>query len=477
MNGNRKTTVTLPQRTARAASWLICGAFASHATAVSAQQLLEPGALPGTLNELQRPVGDAVFKVCANLVNGLRVSPLANNTPVERLANSCSKMVTTAFAGAPPRNPALNLGLSGTEFGTAVQALAPVQANAQKQIGTEALKMNAIGARLLNVRRGARGVMLGMNGLDMQNQGADLIGATGGGAAADDVLGGKWGGFANVAYNWGDIDKTVLQDAYKQDSYNILMGADYRASDSFVIGGALSYSDTKAKYEQGLGKVEAKTTGSIGYGTYYAEQWYLDGLIAYGKVDYDSTRNINIPSNRPSVVQGIFATATSSPEGTQWSASLGGGKDIRSGTFTFTPSARLNYIHVKNKAFSEDEPVAGLGLTVSERSIKSLQSALGVRLSTVVNTAAAVLGPYCSVQWMHEFKKDAPLLTSRYVNDPNGIAFSISTENPSRDYGILSVGTSVTLPNNLSGFAQFSTAVGLKNEDNYAVSAGLRLQF
>jgi hypothetical protein len=33
------------------------------------------------------------------------------------------------------------------------------------------------------------------------------------------------------------------------------------------------------------------------------------------------------------------------------------------------------------------------------------------------------------------------------------------------------------MANNLSGFAQFSTALGLKNENSYAVSAGLRLQF
>jgi hypothetical protein len=39
------------------------------------------------------------------------------------------------------------------------------------------------------------------------------------------------------------------------------------------------------------------------------------------------------------------------------------------------------------------------------------------------------------------------------------------------------VGTSATLPNNLAGFAQFSGAIGLKNESNYGIVLGVRKQF
>lgn len=467
MNGNKKTTTTFLRPTTRAAFWIAGAVVLSH-TPIAAAQLLEPGPLPGTYNELQRPVADGILRVCANLVTGLGTVRNPSGTPVQRLANACSMMVNTAkVAAGVPGAAAFDLKLSPGEIATALQAIAPVQANAQKQISTEAAKMNVVGARLLNLRGGARGMVLGMN---------DLYGATGGGAAADDVTGGPWGGFVNVAYNWGDIDKSTLQDAYKQHSYNIVAGADYRVSEAFVIGGAITYSDTTANYEQGLGNVKARTTGAIGYATLYQGSWYVDGLLAYGSANFDSTRNINIASHNP-VLPSFATSATSSPKGDQWSASIGAGTDIRSDAFTVTPSVRLNYLHVDNKAFSEDEPAAGLGLAVSARTVESLQSALGARFSTNVNTASGVMVPYCSIQWMHEFKKDSAPLVSRYVNDPNGIAFSIATARPTRDYGVVAVGTSATLPNNLSAFAQFSTAVGLKDENSYAVSAGLRLQF
>jgi outer membrane lipase/esterase len=267
-----------------------------------------------------------------------------------------------------------------------------------------------------------------------------------------------------------------LQNAYKYGSFSVLAGADYRVSDTFVLGGAISYSDTHSDYDQSLGNVKARTTGVAGYGTYYVDTWYVDGFIAYGSVDYDSTRNIFIPSNNPTA-KAINTSATASPNGDQWSASIGVGRSFEMAPITVTPTARLGYIHVKNKAFTENEPNNGLGLSVDSRTIESLQSALGGKLSMVVNSSAGVFGPYVTAQWMHEFKNDNPSIVSKYIADPFNTFFAIPTATPTRDYAVFAIGTSVTLPNNLSGFAQFSGAAGLKDETNYGIVLGVRKQF
>ncbi len=353
--------------------------------------------------------------------------------------------------------------------------------NAQKQMNVEASKMNLVASRLLDLRGGTRGMVVGLNGQAPQpratadSQVQSLAGATGGGAAADDVLGGKWGGFVNIGYSWGNVDQTTLQDAYEYDSFNLLAGADYRVSDALVLGAAISYSDTHSDYDHSLGNVKARTTGVAGYGTYYVDNWYVDGFIAYGHVDYDSTRNIFIPSN--SAVPPINASATANPKGDQWSASIGVGRNFDSGALIITPTARLGYIWVKNKAFSEDEPVNGLGLAVDSRTIRSLQSALGGKLSTNVNTSVGVFGPYFSAYWMHEFENDSPSIVSKYVNDPFNTIFAIPTANPTRNYAVLTVGSTATFPNNLSGFLHFSAAAGLEDATNYAVVLGARKQF
>ena len=458
-----------------------CALLASHAATVAAQV---PG-LPSIsgLTALQQPVADTFQKVCVAINGAVIANP--NGTPLERLGNSCTKMVGSALNNQPggnPFGPQFNLMISDEQLATGVQAIAPVQSNAQKQIGTEASKMNLIGARLLNVRGGSSGVVLGLNGQNMQVAGKSPStqsmpeGATGGAAAADDAFGGRWGGFVNIAYSWGNVDQTTLQDAYKYGSYNILAGADYRVSDSLVMGGAISYSDTQSDFDQSLGKVKAATTGVIGYGTWYRDDWYVDAFLAYGSIDYDSTRNINIPSKNPAAAP-IVTSATSKPKGEQWSAAIGVGKNFTSGDYTVTPTVRLGYIWVKNKAFSEDEPIDGLALAVDERTIRSLQSALGAKFGTTVNTSVAVFGPYFNAQWLHEFENNNSSIISKYVADPTNQFFAIPTAGPTRDYGILSIGTSATFPDNLSGFLQFSAAVGLDNETNYGVVLGLRKQF
>lgn len=430
------------------------------------------GSVPG-LTALQQPVAAQLQNVCVGLI------PITNpSVGTAQLFGSCSKMVASAYGNQGVIIPGLNnfdLNISNEQIGTAVQAIAPVQANAQKQMSTESAKMSTIGARLLDVRGGARGVVLDLNGDKTVVAGA---GQRGGGAAADSPFGGPWGGFVNVSYAWGKVDQTSLQDPYDYGSFTILAGADYRVSDSWVVGAALSYTDTDSDYDLGLGSVKARTFGLVGYATYYRNDWYVDAFLAWGDVSYDTTRYIMIPSNSGDpLARPINAQATASPNGTQWSAALGVGRNYKWDSFTVTPTARLGYIWVKNDAFSETESRDGLGLAVNERTIKSLQTALGGRISTVMNTSYGVFSPYFTAQWLHEFENDNPSIVSKYVNDPNGLFFAIPTASPTRDYGVLTLGSTANLPNNLSGFFQLSAAVGLDNETNYGLVLGVRKQF
>jgi outer membrane autotransporter protein len=283
-------------------------------------------------------------------------------------------------------------------------------------------------------------------------------------------------GFVKVGGNWGKADQTTLQDAYKYDSFSILGGIDYRISDDFVVGGAVSYEDTKSRFDNSLGNVKAQTWSLTGYGTYASGPWYFDGFVSYGNVDYDTDRTILFPSNN-SAVATLVGSATASPRGDQWSLAIGTGYNYRMPGYTLIPFARLGYINVKNKSFSEHENVTGLGLAVDGRTVESLQSALGATISTTMNTNAGVFMPYFTALWMHEFKNDSPSITAKFVNDPLGLQFFIPTADPTRDYAVFIVGSSATFANGLSGFLQLGAAAGLKDVTNYSVVAGLRKEF
>lgn len=424
--------------------------------------------------QVQQNISTGLQNTCVGLL-GLPSQSLT--TPQQQLLRSCTRMVVTGSVitgtlpdGSPPPSGLVqefDLGISEEELRRGVQAIGPGQMNAQKQPSTEASRSSLIQARLLDIRGGARGFLVSVNGLPANS--------TGGAASADPELGGRWGAFVNLSYNRGDVDRTARQDAYDFYDYGALVGLDYRLTENFVLGAAVSHSYTKSEFERSLGEVEARTTGLGLYSTYYIGSWFVDGFLSYGDVRYDTLRIVSIPSNTD--VPAINARAKASPDGKEWTASLGFGYDYVRNAATVTPFLRVGYIRVRNDAFAESEPVEGLGLTVDERTVKSLQSALGARLSTNVSTGFGVLVPYLAAQWVHEFENDNPSIVAKYVNDPFNNFFVIPTEDPDRDYATITAGTSAQFANDLSAFIQIGTAVFLDDVNTWGVVLGLRRQF
>lgn len=462
-----------------AAKGLMFATMVLFGAGVQAQNLPKvPGYTP-----VQQPTADAVQSVCSAFGANAPTygAPSDTGTPEQRLWSSCRKMVQTGNQVVGSGPTAHSLGLSNDDLRTGVQAIAPVQMNAQKQMSVDASRNNIVLSRLLDLRSGARGLNLAVNSIDLSSpDGAPVSGSPGGasrggGASPDPTPGERWGAFVNVAYNWGDVSRTDLQDRYDFKNWGLVAGVDYRIDPSLAVGGAFAYQDTKSDYDANLGFVKAKTYSLAMYGTYYADNFYLDALLGYGWIDYDTARAINIPSNTGT--PGINTTATASPKGNQWSAVIGGGYNVVQQASTITPFARLGYLYVKNKAFTEDEPSAGLGLAVDTRSVNSLQSALGVRFSHAFGTSFGVVTPYASGQWNHEFRTSQSSITSKYVNDPFNIFFTIPTEQADSNYGVFTLGLSGQFERGIAAFIQYGATAGLSNVSNRTVSLGVRVPF
>lgn len=434
---------------------------------------LVPGYTP-----VQQPTATAVQTVCSSFAANTATYGAASDSgsPAQRLFSSCRKMVQTANQLVGSGATANSLGLSNEDLRNGVQAIAPVQMNAQRQMTAEASRNNIVFSRLLDLRGGSRGLSLSLNdGSQQVAASGDAPAARGGGASADTAIGEKWGAFVNAGYTWGDVAQTALQDRYDLKNWGIVGGVDYRLAPNGALGMAASYQRTKSDFAGDLGSVKANAFSLAAYGTYYGEGFYLDGLLSYGWINYDTARTINIAST--TAIAPINAVATASPKGKQVSAVLGGGYNWVDSALTVTPFARLGSLHVRNEAFSETEPVSGLGLAVDERTVRSLQSALGVRLQQAYGTSFGVVTPYVSAQWNHEFHTQQSSITSKYVNDPFNVFFTIPTEDAGSNYGVIVIGLSGQFERGMAAFVQYSTATGLKNVTNHTLAAGLRLPF
>ncbi|MCU7937682.1 MAG: choice-of-anchor D domain-containing protein [Candidatus Thiodiazotropha sp. (ex Dulcina madagascariensis)] len=361
------------------------------------------------------------------------------------------------------------------------------KANNTNRQGGEAQTRN-LGSRISALRAGVRG--LSFKGLDLrideQNLPVELIAqaygnsSRGGGASADNpLLASRLGVFITGDISTGSKDETDLESGLDFDTYGLTVGADYRITNQFILGGAVGYIDTEAELERNAGDLDAQGYSLSLYGTYYSEQnYFVDFSATYGKNDFDQQRSIIYQLGGLDVNQEL----TADYDGDMFSLFIGSGYDFNRGAWTFGPRADLEYIKSDVDGFTEETsdptaPGGGWATRIGETDQRWLTLNVGGRASYTHGTDWGVLIPYARLDWLHEFKEDAQIITAHFVGDPGGNAINIATDDPDRDYLRLRIGTSAQFQNGVVGFIDYGTILAQSDWSVHTISAGLRMEF
>ncbi|HET9492087.1 MAG TPA: autotransporter outer membrane beta-barrel domain-containing protein [Methylomirabilota bacterium] len=426
--------------------------------------------VPG-LTPFQFAMAAAIDIVCPRLA-----AARSTLNPVQiDLLDRCSEMRQTAneLQGDMPTN--LSLGLSNAELADALGAVAPEEASTLGTLSVETgtTPARAIGARLRAVRAGASGLSLsGLKiGVDQAMVSAGrLLGLTesGGGASADRGPFGRLGIFLNGEYDFGDRDRTSREEGFDFDRFGFTAGADYRVTDSLVLGLAFHYSQTDVDIDLGLGEVDSQAYGASLYGTYYLGRFFVDAHGSYEFIDYDTTRRI--------VYATFDRTARGETDGDQYTVNLGVGYEIPVGRVTITPLVRAEYLNLQVDRYRE-RGAEGLDLDVGEQDVESLVTAVGAQASMAFSVPFGVLVPQIRSEWRHEFENNGTTITAKYANDPFNTFFAIPTDDPDRDYVAVAAGASAVFSRGVSAFVNYETVLGLRDVTHHAFTGGVRMEF
>ena len=301
------------------------------------------------------------------------------------------------------------------------------------------------------------------------------------GSGAGDAEFGRLGGFFNLRYRTGDEDNTANQAGYDFDGWGLTAGLDYRVTDDFFAGAALSYLSDDIDYDNNRGSMDVDLWGISAYGSYYLDNGlYLNGLVGYNPTDYDLDRRIEYN------IAGVASnqTATSNPDGDLFNLSLGGGYPINYNHVDVTPTVRLEYVRNDVDGFTETmtniEEIGGaLAQSVDSNTYNSLTSHLGVQFSKAVSTSYGVLVPLARIDWIHEFENDQQKIRTSYANDINAPTnnFLITNNSPDRNYYNLNLALSAQLARGRAGFISYDALLGLDNVSYHSFIAGFRTEF
>ncbi|MET0064883.1 MAG: autotransporter domain-containing protein [Candidatus Thiodiazotropha sp.] len=395
----------------------------------------------------------------------------------DQLQSDCNAVVGAAFDEDP-------------NTARALQQVVPESATKANNVSRQGgeTQVRNLGSRISALRAGTRG--LSFNGLDWRIDGEDLPvhlladayrKSQGGGASADNpLLESRLGVFVTGDIASGSKDETDLESGLDFDTYGLTVGADYRISNQFILGGAFGFINTQADLNNNAGDLDTQGYSLSLYGTYYSEQnYFIDFAGSYGVNNFEQTRNIVYQLDGfANVNQKLDADY----DGDMYSLFVGSGYDFSRGAWSFGPRVDLEYVRSNVDGFTEEVSNAsadggGWATRVEDMDQTWLTMNLGGRVSYTQSTDWGVLIPYARLDWLHEFKDDSQVVNAYFVDDPNAQAIEISSEDPDRDYMRLRLGASAQFQNGLVGFFDFGTLFANSRWSSNNVSLGVRMEF
>jgi outer membrane autotransporter protein len=244
---------------------------------------------------------------------------------------------------------------------------------------------------------------------------------------------------------WGDQDG---EDGYTGFDYDVLglsIGIDHPVSDRLLLGASAAYTDTDVDQEKGRGDGDIEGWMASLYSSYSLDKVYIDGMLSYGKNDYDARREVRIGT--------IKRTARSDHDGDVLAATLGSGYLVTRDDSVLEPFGRLQYIKLDEDSFTE-KGAGDINQRISSRDTESLTSEIGVRVSRSFPQAGGRLTTDASVAWLHDFDIDDRAITTSYTGAPAS-SFSVPGQDVERNGVTLGLGVG------------FETRKGVSSSLNY----------
>lgn len=450
----------------------IAGAVVLDWIPAAAQQLEEPELVdPATQNTAQLQMAEAIDRVC----------PLLDGTGGDReaiLKRTCGSLVNnTQDQDQAGINSSVQT-INGEELNSLTSEVVEVRG----------VQVANISSRLAAIRAGLTGPGLSFVGLDVE-VGGDKY-------ALDDLAdheiipaqateGGIWdklGVFVTGGFKFGSKDSTGTVDGFDFNTSGVTIGADYRLSNTFVLGAAFGYSNYDVDFEASAVSPEGQKLDSDNilfslFTTYYpVENFFIDGIASVGGSFYDSTRRVVVPSN--TAVPSIDTTATGSFDAIPFGFSGNVGYELSMGPATVTPIGRLEYLAASVGGFSEDPVQGAVELKYDSQYIDSLTFNLGLLVDYAISTDYGVFVPTARGELVNQFLTDPDGVKIQYVNDPTGAsAFTAVPDEIDSTYGIFGVGLTGQFAGGWSAFVDYTAVAGLETFNIQSVNFGLRKSF
>lgn len=253
-----------------------------------------------------------------------------------------------------------------------------------------------------------------------------------------------------------DFDGDSSGPGYEDDSFSVLLGADYRLADNLALGAYLGYNHTNADFGGDGGNADLDSYRLGLTGTHWNP--LSDGTNGI-KRSYYTTAHAGIALHDYATDRKAFGgTASGDTDAFEFDLGAAIGYEVDYTDFVLTTELSLDYVNLDTDGFTETGSAAPLA--IADDNSESLSSTLSLRFDFSRQIADVNVLPYALIGWRHEFMDDSSSVAARFAASPGVGGFTVKGANTYRDSLIGSLGMTALLSDGLTAsvgyFGEFS---------------------
>lgn len=280
-----------------------------------------------------------------------------------------------------------------------------------------------------------------------------------------DASTGKFGIFLSGDLHIGNQRNTEETTGYRHTTKTITFGGDYKFTDWFLSGIAMSYIKSDTKLKDNRGNIDIDGYAVSLYDSFKWRKFYLDTVFTYGWNQNKITRNIHTFDRQ----------ATGNPLGRHWSVGGIGGYDFHWNGFHFGPTTGIRYGEARIHKYKEDG-AGTYNMIVKKQSSSSAVSTLGGHLSYKWKTDIGEITPQIRSSYDHEFKDRSRVVETEFAS-MRGIPYKVPVQNKDHNYGRIGGGIHWRFQNDISMNFDYETIFARKKARDHFIFGKIRFVF
>ena len=219
----------------------------------------------------------------------------------------------------------------------------------------------------------------------------------------------------------GNLTGSSGYTGYDYRMNGTVIGYDQRHGETLFTGTSSGFSRGEVGFEDKIGQGTIDGASSSIYGSWFANDTYMESALSFSRNHYSNHRSI--------VVGSLTQSAAAEHDGNLFTAYVSGGRYVDVNRWVFEPYASMLFTQTYEEGFQETG--GGLSLRIHDDRTRSLVSDVGLRVARSYEMPFGKLIPEAGIAWIYDFRLDDRRITASLV-DVDGSEFSLPGEQTGR---------------------------------------------